>query len=61
MVWVMGLQPTKPWMVKPLLIFGSYSTPGINVDVINAGGAEHLGVHMAASIAPHVKFSAFQA
>jgi hypothetical protein len=44
--------------VKPLLIFGSYSTPGINVDVINAGGAEHLGVHMAASIAPHVKFSA---
>ena len=48
-------------MVNSLLILWSYPAPWINVDVVDTGGAEHLGVHMAASIAPHVKFSAFNA
>jgi hypothetical protein len=40
------------------LIHRPNSTPGVNINIVLAGMAEGLGVCMAASIAPQIKFPA---
>jgi len=43
------------------LIHRPYSTPGININIVLAGMAKCLGVCMAATITPQVKFPAIPA
>ena len=49
------------WADPIVLSRRSFAAPRVDLNIIGAGRAEGFGVHMAASIAPQVKFSAILA